>query len=245
MDKQANVHVPVPKHIEHHLSEGKYLKSIVYGGLDGIITTFAVVAGVAGASLNAAVVLILGFANLIGDGISMAVGDYLSTRAEQAYYKDERKKEEWEMDNIPKEEEKEVREIFSKKGFSKKDASSLTIIYKKNKKAMVDLMMVEELGLFDSKQSAIKNGIATFTSFVIFGFIPLLAYVLSVSFGFFSKNTFFIATVLTAITLFSLGALKTRITNQNWLKSGSEMLLVGGIAALAAYGIGYFVSTLV
>lgn len=77
---------------EHHITGGQYIKSLIYGGLDGTITTFAVVAGVAGASLSAGVVLILGFANLIADGLSMAIGDYLSTRAENEYAASERKR---------------------------------------------------------------------------------------------------------------------------------------------------------
>ena len=94
------------KHIEHHTKEGKYLKSVVYGGLDGIITTFAIVAGVTGAALTSSIVLILGFANLLADGISMAVGDYLSTKSAQEYRKEERK----ELEEITKSPSQEVEE---------------------------------------------------------------------------------------------------------------------------------------
>src|SRR3989338_10774556 len=95
--KNKNIKATIKAHKsapEQHKKEGKYIKSFVYGGLDGIITTFAVVAGVTGASLNAGIVLILGFANLTADGISMAFGDYLSTKAEKEYGRAERKKEE-------------------------------------------------------------------------------------------------------------------------------------------------------
>ena len=78
----------------HSTSGGKYLKSWIYGGLDGVVTTFAVVAGVVGANLSSAIILILGFANLIADGISMAVGDYLSTKSQGEYYKAEKGVEE-------------------------------------------------------------------------------------------------------------------------------------------------------
>ena len=88
----------------------------MYGGLDGIITTFAVVAGVAGASLSAGVVLILGFANLIADGISMAIGDYLSSKSEREYEAAERKREAWEVEHYPEGEKKELVELYEAQG---------------------------------------------------------------------------------------------------------------------------------
>ena len=102
--RRAHDHrVPEPHRQEH----GKYVKSIVYGGLDGIITTFAVVAGVAGASLAAGIVLILGFANLLADGLSMAIGDFLSTKAENEYNTSERQREAWEVEHYPEGEKQE------------------------------------------------------------------------------------------------------------------------------------------
>lgn len=86
---------------DHKVGQGKYIKSTIYGGLDGIITTFAVVAGVTGASLQVSIVLILGLANLLADGLSMAIGDYLSTKAEIEYQADERKREAWEVKHYP------------------------------------------------------------------------------------------------------------------------------------------------
>ena len=99
---KAHSYKNVRKADEHHHSSGKYLKSLVYGGLDGIITTFAVVAGVAGAALSSGVLLILGLANLIADGISMAIGDYLSSKAEKDFYSTEKERESWEAKNYPK-----------------------------------------------------------------------------------------------------------------------------------------------
>src|SRR3989344_9618638 len=168
-----------------HSATGRSLKSVVYGGLDGIITTFAVVAGVAGASLSANIVLILGFANLIGDGISMAVGDYLSSKSENEYYHK------------------------------------------------------EKMHYLEST-SPINNAIKTFLSFIFFGLIPLLAYVfqavLKINF-----NVFLIATILTGFALFFLGSLKSRFTGKSLLGSGFETLLVGSLAAGAAYLVGYFI----
>ncbi|MBI2507752.1 VIT1/CCC1 transporter family protein [Candidatus Woesearchaeota archaeon] len=227
-----------------HNPSGRYIKSFVYGGLDGIITTFAVVAGVAGASLSASIVLILGFANLIADGISMAFGDYLSTKAEGEYGSAERRREE-KVTQYPKVEKKSIINIFFKQGFSKNDAEKISSIVCKNKKACVDLMLAYELGIAKKKQDPFRNALITFSSFVLFGFIPLIAYVFSKAVFIFRQDTFVVASIFTVLTLFILGAVKCKVTGMNWLKSGLEMLFVGGFAAAAAYFIGYLISNLV
>jgi Integral membrane protein DUF125. len=106
----------------------------------------------------------------------------------------------------------------------------------------VDVMMVEELGIINENESPIKNAFVTFFSFVVFGIIPILIYVLAIYIPDLGENTFLIACILTGLTLFSLGALKVKITTKNWIISGLEMLLVGGVAAIAAYLIGDLLS---
>lgn len=229
---------------EQHKKGGEYLKSAVYGGLDGIITTFAVVAGVTGAALSPGIILILGFANLIGDGISMAVGDYLSTKAEHEYYESEKKRERWEVDNYPEGEKQEMIELYQEKGISKPDSHKMINILSKYKKAWVEVMMVEELGMVKDDSSPTKNALVTFGSFAIFGFIPLATYVVSLFVPQVSQNSFLVACILTGLTLFTLGALKTRITEKNWVYSGFEMLAVGSLAAAAAYLVGVFLAGL-
>jgi len=228
-----------------HFKSGRYIKSFIYGGLDGTVTTFAVVAGVAGASLSSSVILILGFANLAADGISMAVSDYLSTKAEKEYDKNERKKEAKNIVKSPKFEKKELVKIYVKKGFSKKDAETISRILCKNKEACIDVMLSEELGIGNEDKNPVKNALVTFSSFVIFGFVPLLTYVISKMHYAFQNNTFLTASILTGLTLFLLGASKVKITGRNWLKSGAEMLLVGGITAIIAYFIGDVISKIV
>ncbi len=222
----------------HTQAQGRYLKSVVYGGLDGIITTFAVVAGVAGASLSAGVVLILGFANLVADGISMAIGDYLSSKAEREYEAAEKKRETWEVENYPDGEKKELVELYEAKGVSRPDAEAMVGILAKHPKAWVDIMMVEELGIVASSESPLGNALATFLSFAVFGFVPLLTHVLATFIPVLRANSFLIAAVLTGVTLFVLGAVKVRITGRSWFASGLETLVIGGVAAAAAYGIG-------
>jgi len=231
--------------VEHHKTEsGQYIKSTIFGGLDGIITTFAVVAGVAGASLSSGVMLILGFANLIADGLSMAIGDYLSTKGEQEYHESERLRELWEVENYPEGEKREMVELYQARGLEKPDAEAMANILSKYKEPWVNVMMVEELGIMQSAESPLKNAIVTFVSFAFFGFLPLLAFVVSQFVPAFRPYALGTGCVLTAATLFVLGALKTRFTEQSWWKAGLEMMIVGGLAAGAAYLVGILLSGL-
>lgn len=244
-DLAASKHAHQVRAAESHRHEhGKYVKSIVYGGMDGIITTFAVVSGVAGASLAAGVVLILGFANLIADGISMAIGDYLSTKSENDYNRAERERETWEVEHYPEGERREMVELYEEKGLGKEDAETIAAILTRNKKVWIDVMMVEELGIIESDESPLKNAIATFISFACFGFVPLVAHVLAMFVPALRPWAFLTACALTAATLFTLGAMKVYITGRNWLLSGLETLAIGGVAAAAAYAIGHFLSGL-
>jgi len=223
---------------KHTTTRGKYLKSIIYGGLDGTITTFAAAAGVAGASLSAGVVLIVGLANLLADGLSMSIGDYLSSKSEGEYQAAERAREEWEVENYPEGEKMELEEIYRARGMSREDAHAAVEIIAKDKKAWVDTMMVEELGIMPSNESPIADALATFISFGLFGFLPIAAYVFALFIPALDSIRFPLACILTGVTLFGLGALKTILTGKNWFKSGLEMLLVGGVAASAAYIVG-------
>ncbi len=238
-------HVKEHHGTEEHNDTGSFIRSAVYGGLDGIITTFAIVSGVAGAQLNAGIILILGFSNLIADGISMAVGDYLSTKSEQEYHQQEKAREEWEVENYFSGEKKEMEKIYVKKGYSQEDAKKIIELLAKNKPAFVDRMMVDELGIVENKENPVRNGAITFGSFALFGFVPLFAFVCAWAFNWFVNEVFIVSIILTAITMFTLGALKVRVTGRNWLKSGMEMLLLGGVAAGVAYGVGALLGGLV
>lgn len=233
-------------HTEMHEGEsGKYLKSWVYGGLDGIITTFAVVSGVIGAGLEASIILILGFANLIADGISMGVGDYLSTKSEREYYDLEKRRETWEVNNHPKGEIDEMIEVYEKNGFSKEDSKKMVKLLSKNKKFWVKTMMHEELGLMKENISPVKHGFVTFVSFLIFGLIPLSLYVFSAVFNVSISNGFLLTSAFAGVAMFVLGSAKTRFTGKNWIRSGLETLTIGGVAASAAYFVGVLLSNIV
>ena len=190
---------PVPFPATSTNSEsGKYVKSLVFGGLDGIITTFAVVAASVGGSLNTDVILLMGFANLIADGLSMGFGDYLSSQAEFEYTRAEHKREKWELDNYPEGEKQEMVELYVKRGMTQADAESVIEVMSKYKNFFLDVMMVEELGLMppDESDSPAKNGLVTFLAFVFFGFIPLTSYVLAGATGASDRANFVVACLL-------------------------------------------------
>jgi vacuolar iron transporter family protein len=225
---------------EHHKSSGTYVGDFVYGAIDGSVTTFAVVSGVAGAALSTNVVIILGLANLFADGFSMAVGNYLSSKSDKEFIQKERAREEWEIKNYPKGEVDEIRAIFKKKGFKGKQLDAAVKTITSNKKVWVDTMMADELNLMEDKNSPVKKGAVTFVSFAIIGFIPLIPYILSFSSEVIKQNVYPLSVIMTFIAFFFIGSAKVYVTKKNWLKSGLETLLVGGAAAIIAYGIGFF-----
>lgn len=128
--------------MEQHSHSGEWIKNIVYGGLDGIITTFAVVAGSVGAGLSRQVLLILGFSSLIADAFSMGMGDALSTKAEHQYIQNERDREEWEYDNDREGEEKEMVELYQERGMDEEDARLVITKMAKYKQFFIDVMMM-------------------------------------------------------------------------------------------------------
>ena len=221
-----------------------YLPEFIYGGIDGSVTTFAVVAGVTGASLSPTIVLILGFANLFADGFSMAVGNYLSTKSKKEFADKIRKSEQHSVIHIPEEEKEEIREIFQDKGFSGKHLDDAVRIITSDHEVWVDTMMKDEFGIFEDGTSPIKNALVTFVSFNLVGFIPLLAYVLSYFFTTLSESAFTLSVVLTSCAFFIVGSVKATIVDKKWYLSGIETLLIGGAAALIAYAVGYALSGL-
>ena len=213
--------------------------------MDGIITTFAVVAASKGGSLSTEIVLLMGFANLFADGLSMGFGDFLSSKAEHEYATTEKKREKWEFDNFPEGEKKEMVEIYMQRGMKEEDAKIIIDTMAKYENIFVDVMMVEELGLMppDEEESSFMNGLVTFIAFSLFGFVPLIPYLIGRVAKSGSDDTLFAsACCLTAFTLFSLGAAKAKFTNQAQVKSGSFMLMNGGLAAICAYLVSWGIS---
>jgi len=220
--------------IQRRLSYVKhnYVRDWIYGGIDGAVTTFAVVSGVAGAHLSPLIVLILGFANLVADGFSMAASNYLGTRAEIDDYK---RLEEIEYRHIrfaPEGEREEIRQIYREKGFEGEELEKAVELITADKDRWVQTMLTEEYGLPAEIRSPWKAALSTFSAFVICGLVPLIPYLFGV------ENSFGISSALTGLTFFIIGSVKSRWSTASWLYSGLETFFVGALAASLAYAVG-------
>jgi len=222
-----------------------YLKEIVYGGNDGIVTTFAVVAGFTGAYSNSAgvlqlsilTVLLFGLANLFADGTAMGLGSFLALRAEKTLYKKYKDKERREIKNNPDMERQETIYLFQKKGFSEKDALSLTDIISKNKSYWLYFMMNDELELSNPENTnEVLTGLMTFLSFCFFGFIPILPYLFLTD----AQSAFIVSTIFTLLALCVLGAFSGFVSSRKYLIAILETVAVGSLAASVAFFVGTF-----
>ncbi|MBX2828541.1 MAG: VIT1/CCC1 transporter family protein [Flavobacteriaceae bacterium] len=221
-----------------------YLGEFVYGGIDGCVTTFAVVAGAVGAGLDSSIIIILGFANLLADGFAMSVGAYLSTKSERDNYRKHKQVEYWEVDNLPELERQEIREIFAAKGFEGKLLEQVVDVITSDRERWVDVMMKEELGMMEETKSPIKMGLVTYMAFILIGLIPLLTYVWDYLSPI-SGNRFLITSLLTAVGFMCIGFLKTYVTETKIWKGVLETLALGAIAASVAYFVGDLLEQLI
>lgn len=249
-DTEAN-NESLAHHMRHEHSNNPlrgYFKEVVFGGVDGIITTFTVVAGFTGAALSTdtttqlsfLVVLLFGLANLFADAVSMGLGNFLSVRAEKDLFTAARNKELEEIRNNPAAEFDETVYILTTRGFSQHDACALARIYQNNESYWADFMMHHELEMSDPhNENPVFTGFATFASFIVFGSIPLIPFlVIGAGSTADPKTVFMFSVVGTVIALILLGVLKWKIVGITLKRALAEMLIVGGAAAVVAYFIG-------
>ena len=230
-------------HIETHGGAGSSrVKSIVFGGLDGVITTFSIVSAVAGASLPPQTAILMGFSNLIADAISMGLGDFLSSKAELEFEMAESDREKAEFAKNPTAEILEHAELLQKSGVKEADAMTLAETLARYPDVFHAAHMPLELGINapDGEATPAMDGFVTFVSFIIFGSVPMITYVILFYSGVQARNTIFgVACAMTAVTLFALGWVQATITGQERLRTGALMTINGGLAAAAAYLIGW------
>ena len=232
--------------IEGKLHEGNtfyffnkdYISEFVYGGIDGAITTFAVVAGAAGANADLQWVLIFGFANLIADGFSMSVGNFFAVKSERDRYEKHKAIEYWEVDHLREKEVEEIREIYEAKGFKGKLLEDVVGVITADKDVWVDTMMKEELEMTKDDKTPFSTAFTTFISFVLVGLIPLLSYIGAVFFDLAETNLFMVSCVATGLAMALIGYLKSWVNEKSWVKGVLETLLLGGLAAILAYFAG-------
>ncbi len=230
---ENNIHLP--KTNFGKLQE--YLREFVYGGIDGAVTTFAVVAGGFGANLNPGILIILGLANLLADGFSMSVGAYLSAKSEGDNFGKHEKIEYWEIENLPEMEREEIATIYRKKGFKGELLENIVNHICSDKDLWVAEMMKDELGMMRDSKSPFKIGLATLISFVLVGFIPLMVYLYDFFFPT-DLNIFLWTSILTGLAFMIVGWLKGIVNQTSKLRSVSETLGLGLLAAVVAFYVG-------
>ncbi|MCK9487470.1 MAG: VIT1/CCC1 transporter family protein [Dehalococcoidia bacterium] len=218
--------------------EQSYLRDAVLGGIDGGVTTFAVVAGSIGASLPGGVVVVLGVANLLADGLSMGVGNYLGVRSEDQRREQLRREEHLEILEVPEGEREEVRQIYAAKGFEGELLEQVVDVITSDADRWVDTMLVEEHGIGLEGPNPVMAGMSTFLAFLLVGLIPILPFVMqSLNIG--GYDTFLVSIALTGIAFFAIGAYKSRLVNRRWWVDGLETLALGGLAASVSFAAGW------
>ena len=223
------------------------IEDFVYGATDGAVTTFAIVAGVVGASLSPSIVIILGFANLFADGFSMAMGNYLSTRSRIEYVERERNRQNKEVQDLPEFKISEIKNIYAEKGFKDELLENLIKIIVSNRKIWVDVLMKEKMGISNvDDENPIFKATTTFVAFNVVGVIPLLPfiflYIINNPAGFTTNDIFIYSIVFTLLAFFCIGYITGRVVNKSSIRSGLITLIIGGIAALVSYMVGTFLS---
>lgn len=229
-----------PEAIEKRLGQTPKFQNIsdaVLGGIDGCVTTFAVVSGAVGAGFPSSVALILGFSNLVADGFSMAVSSYESNQAAQEFTDSVRRMEENHIDEIPEGEREEIRQIFQRKGFSGDTLEKVVDTICQDRDLWIETMLTEEHGLHKYDSAPWMSAGITFTAFILVGAVPLLpftAFILPIS------QQFMLSGCLAGIMFFLIGMLKSVVFSKPLFISGIRTFLTGGTAAGLAYLTGYF-----
>ena len=235
-------HEHSPDAIRKRLERGpghNYLRDWIYGGIDGAVTTLAVVTGVAGAQLSKWIILALGFANLFADGFSMAASNYLGTKAELDDWRRLEGIENRHIEVAPEGEREEVRQIFARKGFEGNDLERIVELVTADRERWVQTMLTDEYGLPHEVRSPWMAAICTFTAFLVCGLVPVLPFVLGI------EHSLPVSAILTGIVFVAIGSIKSKWSTSSWWSSGLATLFVGAIAALLAYFAGVIVKRLV
>ncbi|MGP6088238.1 VIT1/CCC1 transporter family protein [Antarctobacter jejuensis] len=208
------------------------LRDVVYGAIDGAVTTFAIVAGVAGAGLSPFVIVALGLANVLADGFSMAAGNYSATKAERDNRARLREVEERHIRLYPDGERAELRAILVQKGLSGQTLDEAVEQIAHNHGVWIDTMLEGEYGIGAVDPHPFRAALVTFAAFLVAGAVPLVPFVFGI------PNAFTVASVLVGVTFFAIGSLKSIWSLAPWWRSGLETLAIGGVAAGIAYYVG-------
>jgi vacuolar iron transporter family protein len=226
--------MPMTPHIERHFTATATVRDIVIGMADGLTVPFALAAGLSGAVASSGIVVTAGLAEIAAGSIAMGLGGYLAAKSDVEHYDSERRRERQETEQTPRREEEEVAGIFERYGLSDEQIAPLVATLRANPDRWVDFMMRFELGLDvpDPKRAGV-SALTIAGSYVVGGLIPLLPYILLSNI----LTALWGSVVVTPVALFIFGYVKSRFTGIAPLRGGVQTVLVGGLAAAAAFGI--------
>jgi VIT1/CCC1 family predicted Fe2+/Mn2+ transporter len=211
-------------------TDHSYLGDAILGAIDGTVTTFAIVAGARGADLGSGIALVLGLANVLADGFSMAVSNYLRAKADLQVVEHARRVEEAHIEHVPDGEREEIRQIFRRKGFEGEVLDSAVDVITQDRRRWVDTMLMEELGLRLDPPRPLRAAVTTFVAFLFAGLVPLVPLFLG--------HHFLASAVATGLVFFAIGAVKGGMLRTGLLRGGIETLIIGGGAAALAFAVG-------
>jgi vacuolar iron transporter family protein len=226
-------------HVEPHIKQSNYIRDLVFGFGDGVNTSLGIIAGVGGAIITADIVILAALIGMFTGAKAMAVQNYLAVKSQRQILESEIRREEFEIENTPDEERREIEQIYESKGFEGADLKRVVDKITSNKEVWLKTMLTEELGLnLEILGNPLRGALVMFGSFLLGGILPILPYFVVKS-GFMSSTTAILVAIMISIaSSFIVGAVKARIAQMNIIKGGIEMAGLGTGIALVGYGIG-------
>jgi vacuolar iron transporter family protein len=231
--------MPQTPHLEKHFTAGNFVRDVVIGMSDGLTVPFALAAGLSGAVQQTRLIVIGGLAEIAAGSIAMGLGGYLAARSDAEHYEQERLREQREIQEIPEEEMAEVSRVFQSYGLTEQESTPVVQALCRRSDAWVDFMMRFELGLEEpDPKRAVTSALTIAGAYVAGGFIPLSPYMVlsTVSRG------LLVSAVVTLAALGIFGYIKGRYTGAKPFRSASQTMVIGGLAAAAAFMLARIIS---
>ncbi len=231
--------MPQTPHVERHFTAGDVVRDVVIGMSDGLTVPFALAAGLSGAVDNSHIVVVAGLAEIAAGSIAMGLGGYLAAKSDAEHYASERQREAREVEEIPEEEAREVQNVFADYGLSREESGPVVQALTRKPKEWVDFMMRFELGLEEpDPKRAVQSALTIAASYIGGGIIPLAPYMTLHS----ARSALGWSVVVTLIALGVFGYIKGRFTGTRAIRSATQTVVIGGLAAGAAFLLAKLIS---
>ncbi len=231
--------MPQTPHIERHFTGSENVRDVVIGMSDGLTVPFALAAGLPGAVASTHLVVVAGLAEIAAGSIAMGLGGFLAAKSDAEHYEQELSRERKEVETIPEAEASEVSDIFKSYGLSNEESHSVVEALRQRPRAWVDFMMRFELGLeAPVRGRALRSALTIAVAYAVGGFVPLFPYILPIQ----MRSAFLLSVTVTLLALFIFGYIKGRFTGAAPLRGAVQTLIIGALAAAAAFFIAKLIS---